>query len=50
MMYHFCPVRFVKSAQNQPVCWVLWGVKGMHPDVQLMLQACESVATRQQAK
>ena len=42
MLHHFCPVRFVKSAQNQPICWVLLCLKGMHLGVQLMPQACQS--------
>ena len=41
---------FTKSAQNQPICWALWSLKGMHPDIQLMPQACQSVGTLSQAK
>ena len=49
-MRHFYPVCFAKCAQNQPIQWVLWGKKGMHPDVQVMPQACQSIATHPQGK
>ena len=41
---------FAKSAQNQPICWVMWGLKGMHPDMQVMPQACQSIATHPEGK
>ena len=41
---------FAKSAQNQPICWALWGLNGMHPDMQVMPQACQSTATYPQGK
>ena len=34
---------FAKSSQNQPICSVLWGLKGMPPDTQVMPQACQSI-------
>ena len=49
-MCDFCPVRFAKSAQNQPIKWVLWGLKGIHPDIQIMSQACQSIAMHSQGK
>ena len=49
-MNHFYLVRFVKSSQNQPIYWVLWGLKGMHPHMQLMLQACQSITAHPQRK
>ena len=49
-MHHFCSVRFAKCAQNQPTCWVPCGLKWMHPDMQLMPQACQSIAMQQQGK
>ena len=50
MIHLFHLVRFVKVAQSQPICWVLWVLKGMHADVQLMPQACQSIATYPHAK
>ena len=41
---------FAKSAKNRPICWVLWGLKGMHPDMQVMSQACQLTAMHPQAK
>ena len=35
-MFHFYPVCLAKSAQNQPIKLVLWGLKGMHPDMQVI--------------
>ena len=49
-MHHFCPVRFAKSAQSRPICWVPCGLKGTHPDTQVMPRACRSIATHQQGK
>ena len=50
MMHNFYPVRFVKSARNQPISWMMWGLKGMYPDMQLKTQARLSITTHLQAK
>ena len=50
MMHNFYPVRFVKSAPNQPISWMMWGLKGMYPDMQLKTQARLSITTHLQAK
>ena len=39
-----------KSAQNQPIQWMLWGLKGMHPDMLVMSQACQSIVMHPQGK
>ena len=49
-MYYFCPVRFSKSSQTQPICWVSWVLKGMHPGMQLMSQACQLNTTHPEGK
>ena len=49
-MCDFCPVRFAKSTQTKPIKWVLWGLKGMHPDMQVIFQAFQSIATHSQGK
>ena len=41
---------FAKSVQNQPICWALCGLKRMHPDVQVMRQACQFTAIHPQAR
>ena len=43
-MHNFYLVRFAKSAPNQPICWVLLILKGMHPDMEVMLGAYQSIA------
>ena len=49
-MCDFCPVGFSKSAQNQPIKWVLWGPKGTHPDMQVIPQAYQYIAMHSQGK
>ena len=39
-----------KSAQNQSIQWVLWGLKGIHPDMQVMSQGRQSTAMHLQGK
>ena len=39
-----------KSAENHPICWTLWGLKGVRPEMQVMLQACQSIAAHSQGK
>ena len=41
---------FVKTAQNQPICLALCGLQGMHPEMQLMSQACQAITTHPQGK
>ena len=48
-MHNFYLVRFAKSAPNQPICWMLLILKGMHPDMEVMLGAYQSIAMRQKA-
>ena len=50
-IYHFYPVRFfAKSSQTQLIKWMLWGLKGMHPDMQVMFHACQFIAMHPQGK
>ena len=49
-MCHFHPVRFAKSDPSQSFCCVLCGLKGMHLDMQVMSQACQSIVTHQEGK
>ena len=41
---------FAKSGQNQPIQRMLWGLKGMHPDTQVVPQACQSTAMHPKGK
>ena len=49
-MFHFYPVCLSKSTQNQLIKWVLWGLKGMHPDMQVMCQTYQLIAMHPQDK
>ena len=41
---------FAKSAQNHPICWTLWGLEGMHPDIQVMAKAYQWIVMHPQDK
>ena len=46
----FIPCVSAKHAQNQPIQWVLCNPRGMHPDMQVMYQACQSTAMHPKGK